>query len=154
MLAGLPLMPDRNRGRAAFGLPPVQQPAPSLEGAVPPPNMGRPVTSADFRTFNPPMAAAPPPVGPQDFARPPQPAAAPPMQGPMMPPQGQPMPAPMFNPRTQGDADLGGYGNPNALQPLPAPVQIGRAPGMGPSQADLDEWRRALDAAQFARQGG
>jgi hypothetical protein len=44
--------------------------------------------------------------------------------------------------------------SPAAMPPLPPPIQIGAAPGMGPqANPQLDEWRRALDAAQFARQG-
>lgn len=68
-------------------------------------------------------------------------------------PQAQPAPPPMapsMPPAPQAPAPM----QPASVPPLPPAVNIGVAPGMGNQSGNqLDEWRRALDAAQWARQG-
>jgi hypothetical protein len=73
------------------------------------------------------------------------------LQAPPQTPAVPPMPAPVPIASAPG---MQLPASPAAMQPLPPPIQIGAAPGMGPqANPQLDEWRRALDAAQFARQG-
>jgi hypothetical protein len=74
-----------------------------------------------------------------------------------MPPTTQAMPAAApAMPQMPAPMPMGmppGMQQPGALPPLPPTQQIGAAPGMGQSPNTLDEWRAALDAMQFGRQG-
>ncbi len=106
VLAGLPWMPDRNRGRAAFGLPPDRQ-----QAAQPP---SQPPVWESLPPYQPPgsmankyMPIAPPqqtmpPVTAQASPLPPTPmmaAAAPPNPGYIMPPQEQYGPQEPYGPQ-------------------------------------------------------
>lgn len=102
--------------------------------------------------LNPPLAQAPPPVSAMDFARleqAQQPQPAPPIQ--TMPPvtaSASPLPpaAPQQPPPTE----------PPPLPPSLAIPSTQAAPGMAQvpqTEQQLAEWRKLMDAMQFARQG-
>lgn len=68
-------------------------------------------------------------------------------------PQAQPAPPPMA-PSMPSAPQAPAPMQPASVPPLPPAVNIGAAPGMGNQPGNqLDEWRKALDAAQWARQG-
>lgn len=109
---------------------------------------------ANPASLNPPLAPAPPPINPMDFGVPQQdvaPAPATPEQ--TMPPTtvaALPLPAPAANPAQAP------VGMPSELHPSLAVPATQASPGMSQvpqTMAQLDEWRKLMDAMQFARQG-
>jgi hypothetical protein len=114
------------------GLPPFQQPGQASAQAMPPMNLP------------PPPAAPAPRPGPS-----PAPQAAAPRPMPSMPPvQVQ---APPMDPRTMGDADLGGYGgNMGQGAPIPAPQQYSH---LNPTPSLEEVFRReyAANPAAFGK---
>jgi len=125
------------------------------------PTVGQPPHQAPLivRATGPNMvqnAMPPPPVGPQDFAPPRQTLPQMPTPNTTQAPPQMAQPAPGNS--VQQNA-------PGVVPPMPPSQMIGAAPGMqDPSTLTalatllkggqgVDEWRRMMDQAQFARQG-
>jgi hypothetical protein len=143
ILAGVPAKPAPNYAAIPMSLmqpggepmpPPPPQMPPSMNlGPLPPQN-------ADAQQYDDAARARPMPMQPA-------PQAAAPM--PQMPPvQVQ---APAMDPRTMGDADLGGYGgNMGQGAPMPAPAQYGH---LNPTPSLEEVFRReyAANPAAFGK---
>lgn len=116
-------------------------PPPQMARAAPPPLPQFQIPGLNTLGMDDPTK---PPVQIQRGASTPVPAGAMPSPMPQQMPQQMPMgQPPAMPPQAQ----------PGPLQPLPPPVNIGAAPGMGASPTTLDDWRKTLDAMQFSRQG-